>query len=303
MNDSVRRVLLIMPLFLVFACLTRAQPAVTVETGPEVVTGEYQFTEGPYWHPDGFLLFSDIPANTVYQWMPGMNKAEVYLKPSGHSNGITADGEGNLILAQHDGMVSRVSADKKMTTLVSSYKGKRLNSPNDVAVHSSGAVYFTDPPFGVSEEDRELDFSGVFRLGPDGSLTLLYDGFSRPNGIVFSPDEKTLYVNDSNTGKILAFEVMGDGSVGDPVEFASVGERGQGGAADGMVVDSKGNLYSTGPGPALHVFSPEGDKILQVDFDEQVTNAGWGGENSRVLYITGADNVYRLMMSVDGLQQ
>lgn len=280
-----------------------AQQTVKVESGPEMITSDYQFTEGPYWHSDGFLLFSDIPANTIYKWMPGMKKGEIYLKPSGHSNGITADNQGNLILAQHDGMVSKVTANEKMVTLVSSYQGKRLNSPNDVAVRSDGSIYFTDPPFGVSEENRELDFSGVYRLSTDGSLTLLFDKFSRPNGIVFSPDEKTLYVNDSSSGRILAFSVNSDGSVSEPAEFASVGERGQGGAADGMVVDSQGNLYSTGPGPALHVFNSKGEKILQIDFNEQVTNVDWGGNRSKILYVTGADNVYRLKMSVPGLQQ
>lgn len=278
---------------LVFIGTAAAQYKTMQDAKPEIVTGDYQFTEGPYWHSDGYLLFSDIPANTIYQWKPGMKKAKVFLKPSGHSNGITADNNGNLIIAQHDGKISRLMPDKTMKTIAASYQGKRLNSPNDVAVRSDGSIYFTDPPYGVSKEDRELDFSGVYRIKPDGTVVLLYKEFSRPNGIVFSPDERTLYINDSATGRILAFDVKTDGSLGQPNIFAEVGEP-QKGAADGMTVDKQGNLYSTGPGGALYIFDKKGTLLNKISFGEQITNAGWGGPENKTLFVTGADNVYRL---------
>jgi len=129
--------------------ITFGQQIVDENAEPEIITDGYEFTEGPLWHDSGYLLFSDIPANTVYKWTPDEG-AVMYLKPSGHSNGLAFDQEGNLLLAQHDGLVSRLSKDKKLTVVTDNYDGKRLNSPNDLAIKSDGSIYFTDPPFGVS---------------------------------------------------------------------------------------------------------------------------------------------------------
>src|SRR6056297_14268 len=172
---------------------------------PEIIAGPLEFTEGPYWHPDGYLLFSDIPANRVYRWSETEGLG-VYLEPSGNSNGIEADIDGSILLAQHAGRVSRLTSDGDLSVIAVSYEGQRLNSPNDIAVHSNGTIYFTDPPFGVSDEDKELDFSGVYRYSEDNGLQLLIDDFDLPNGIVFSPDESRLYVNDSQHGHIRVFD-------------------------------------------------------------------------------------------------
>lgn len=266
---------------------------------PEIIAGPFEFTEGPYWHQEGYLLFSDIPANRVYRWSD-QEGVDVYLEPSGNSNGIQVDIDGNILLAQHQGSISRLTEDGTLTVLADNYQGQRLNSPNDIAVHSNGNIFFTDPPFGVSDEERELDFSGVYRLSPDGELSIIYDEFELPNGLVFSADESLFYVNDSATGNIMKFDVDNDGIPHSPVLFANVGEMGSGmGGADGMVTDQQGNLYSAGP-PGLTIFNNEGEQLHQLTFDEQITNLEWGGGDSDILFITGSDNVYHFHMNTVG---
>lgn len=293
--------LLILSLLFIGSNQMQAQDLIAEGAKPEMITEGHQFTEGPYWNPAGFLLYSDIPANQVYRWAPGEGKS-VYLEPSGHSNGITADTEGRIILCQHDGRVSRMDNNKNLTVLASQYNGKRLNSPNDVVVRSDGLIYFTDPPFGVSEEARELTFSGVYLLGKEGSLTLLYDKFTHPNGIVLSPDEQTLYVNDSRTGSIVKFTVNKDGSLSSPQDFATVGAMADNGAADGMVVDMQGRLYSTGPG-GVSVFDPSGKKVGLIEFPDRITNLDWGGKDVSTLFATAPAGIYRLQMNVKGFKK
>lgn len=285
---------------LLFSCAQEeAAPLLTEDAEPEVIAGPFDFTEGPYWHQDGYLLFSDIPANRVYRWSE-QEGVDVYLEPSGNSNGIQADIDGSILLAQHQGTVSRLTNDGELTVIADSYQGKRLNSPNDIAVHSNGIIFFTDPPFGVSDEDRELDFSGVYMLTPNGDLSIIYDEFNYPNGLVFSADETRFFLNDSETGDILVFSVDGDGLPYSPELFANVGEMGSGmGAADGMVTDMQGNLYVTGP-PGVTIFNGDGEKIHLITFNEQVTNLEWGGEESDILFITARDNVYRLPVNTTG---
>ncbi|MCH8557391.1 MAG: SMP-30/gluconolactonase/LRE family protein [Balneolia bacterium] len=270
---------------------------------PEVISGPHQFTEGPYWHPEGYLLFSDIPANRVYRWS-GENGTEVFLEPSGNSNGIQADLDGSVLLAQHRGSLGRISdGSDQFEIVIDTFEGQRFNSPNDLAVHSNGTIFFTDPPFGVSDEDRELDFSGVFMLTPDGELSVLYDEFNYPNGIVFNADETVLYLNDSETGAIIAFEVDEAGMPHSPREFANVGAMGAGvGAADGMITDMQGNLYVTGP-PGLTIFDQNGEELHIIEFDEQITNLEWGGENADQLFITARDYVYRFRMNTTGTKK
>lgn len=303
-------VILSLSLFL-FSCAQEDQPQEVSESlliegaEPEIIAGPFDFTEGPYWHSDGYLIFSDIPANRVYRWSE-QEGVDVYVEPSGNSNGIQADIDGSILLAQHAGTVSRLTADGELTVIADSYEGQRLNSPNDIAVHSNGTIYFTDPPFGVSDEDRELDFSGVYRLSPteessgDYELSVVYDEFEYPNGVVFTMDESRLYVSDSGTGTVVMFDVDSDGVVSSPQEFANVGEMGSGmGAADGMVTDEAGNLYTTGP-QGLIIFNENGEQLHLIEFDEQITNLEWGGEESDILFITGSDNVYRLPMNTTG---
>lgn len=288
--------------FFVVPALVNAQNLVADGGEAEIITSGFQFTEGPYWHPDGYLLFSDIPANTIYRWTPGTTESKVFMNPSGHSNGITADSEGNLILAQHDGMISVVNNNKKVVVQAQSYDGKRLNSPNDLTVASDGTIYFTDPPFGVSDEDRELTFSGVYMLKPDGKPQLMFDGFDLPNGVVLTADESTAYVNNSSSGKIMAFDVAENGQLTNGRDFASVGAGEESGSADGMVIDVEGRLYSTGPG-GIHVFSADGEQVQMIEMPARVTNMGWGGPENKILYLTTPSAIYRMKMTTEGVQK
>ena len=277
----------------------QAQPSPVPDdaTAEEVASG-LEFTEGPLWH-DGRLVFSDIPADRIYEWTADGGRS-VFLEPSGHANGLAVDGEGHLLLAQHDGQVGRLAADGSVEALAQSYDGQRLNSPNDLTVADDGSIYFTDPPYGVDEENRELDFSGVYRLAPDGSLTLLTDRFSRPNGIVLSPDESTLYVNDSGDTVIWAYDVTDDGSLENGREFARP-EDDADGTTDGMKVDANRNLYTTGPG-GVWVYAPDGELLDRVSTPVPPTNLAFGGPEHQTLYVTARANVYRVPVSVPGAE-
>jgi gluconolactonase len=287
-------------IFTVFACAQQEDSSwlMAEGTSPEVIADGFRFTEGPFWHPDGYLIFSDIPANTVYRWTES-GDTSVFLDDSGNSNGITMDPRGNIVLAQHAGRVSRLGEDGSPVPIIQEFDGMRLNSPNDLVYHSDGTLFFTDPDFGVSAEQRELDFTGVYRLGPDGDISLIYTDFDLPNGITLSPDETRLYVNDTATGDIVRFDLDEAGRLSEPARFAGVGARSDSGAADGMKTDTDGRLYSTGPG-GLHIFDPDGNRLLMIPFDQAITNLAWGGQDRNELYITSSDKVYRLKTNVTG---
>ena len=292
---------------LTVAALLTAAPATAqdspVPSNPEVeeVATGFQFTEGPYWHPDGYLLFSDIPANTIYRWTPG-DGTDVHRRPSGNANGITADGEGHLVLAQHAGRVSLIQDDGQERVLAHEYQGQRLNSPNDIVVHRDGAVYFTDPPYGVSDENRELDEEGVYRLQSTGELELLTDVFERPNGLAFSPDYETLYVNDSQENVIRAFDVEPDGTLSSSRIFAEPSDPNAQGGTDGMKVDEEGRLYTTGPG-GIWIYGPDGEQVDRIMVDAQCTNLAFGGSDHQTLYITTPNTVYSVELNVAGHHQ
>lgn len=266
----------------------------------EKIAGGFRFTEGAIWHPDGFLLFSDIPANTIYKWQPGQ-KTEIFRQPSGKSNGNTLDKSGRLITAEHGNR--RVSLTKKngdIVTLANRYQGKQLNSPNDLVVKSDGSIYFTDPPYGIKSEQEELGFYGVYRLAPDGTLTLLVDDFVRPNGIAFSPDETRLYVNDSDEGHIRVFDVQSDGTLANGKLFASLKSASKQGAADGMKVDIKGNVYSTAPG-GVWIFAPDGELLGIIETPEPPSNIAWGDRDYKTLYITARNSIYSIRLNIQGI--
>ncbi|MFL9457218.1 MULTISPECIES: SMP-30/gluconolactonase/LRE family protein [Nostocales] len=266
----------------------------------KVATG-FKFTEGPLWHPQGFLLFSDIAENSIYKWIP-KKKSEIFRRPSGNANGNTLDREGRLIAGEHSGRrVSRIEKDGKITTLASYYEGKRLNSPNDLVVKSDGSIYFTDPPYGISKEQEELGFYGVYRLTPDGKLTLLVNDFVRPNGIAFSPDEKKLYVNDSEKSHIRVFDIKSNGTLENGRIFAEQKDSSKQGVPDGMKVDVRGNVYSTGPG-GVWVFSPSGKLLGKIDVPEVSTNVAWGDRDYKSLYITATTSLYRIRLNIAGIK-
>ena len=262
---------------------------------PEIITTGYEFTEGPHWLDDGSLIFSDIPANKVYQWRPGSAETSVFIDSSGRSNGIDGMPGGAIVLTQHDGRVSRLMENGDLEALATEYEGMRLNSPNDLAIRSDSLIYFTDPPFGVSPEDQKLSFAGVYRINNAGELTLLYDQLSLPNGIAFSPDESRLYVSDSETGDILRFDVLENGDLSNEEIFANIGAAANNGAADGMITDSDGRLYTTGHN-GLIVFDNKGNRLANIKFEEQITKVEWGSDEAE-LFITAANAVYRVTVN------
>lgn len=267
----------------------------------EKLAGDFQFIEGPIWHPDGFLLFSDIPANIIYKFASNQ-PVEVFRRPSGKANGNTLDKENRLLTAEHENRrVSRTEKDGKVITLADRYEGKRLNSPNDLVVKSDGSIYFTDPSYGVSKEQEELGFYGVYRLAPDGKLTLLVKDLVLPNGIAFSPDEQKLYVNNSEAGYIAVFDVKPDGTVTNQRLFAELKDASQSGVPDGLKVDVEGNVYSTGPG-GVWIFSPDGKLLGKISVPETATNVAWGESDRKTLYITANTSLYRIRLKIAGVR-
>lgn len=266
----------------------------------EKVADGFQFTEGPVWHRSGYLLFSDIPANTIYKWAPGQG-VTVFRKPSGHSNGLTFDQKRRLVACEHSNRrVSRTEPDGEITVLADRYKGKRLNSPNDVVVKSDGSIYFTDPPYGIRPEEQEQPFNGVYRISKEGALTLLVSDFDRPNGLAFSPDEKYLYIADTARAHIRVFEVKPDGTLGRGRVFAEMKSQ-EPGAADGMKVDKEGNLYATGPG-GVWVFSPSGEHLGTIKMPEVTANCAFGDRDGRTLYMTASKGLYRIRLRIPGIR-
>jgi gluconolactonase len=185
--------------------------------------------------------------------------------------------------------------------LADRYEGKRLNSPNDLVVKSDGSIYFTDPSYGVSKDREELGFYGVYRLAPDGKLTLLVKDLVLPNGLAFSPDEQKLYVNNSEARYIAVYDVKPDGTVTNERLFADLKDASQGGVPDGLKVDLEGNVYSTGPG-GVWILSPEGKLLGKISVPETATNVAWGESDRKTLYITAYTSLYRIRLKIAGVR-
>ncbi len=271
-----------------------------IESGdPEQLATGFQFTEGPVWQDDGSLLFSDIPANRTYRWT-AESGAVVWREPTGNANGLTLDREGRLLACEHSGrQLSRIEADGRVVTVADRYGGKRLNSPNDVVVRSDGAIYFTDPPYGIEPEEKEQPCNGVYVITAAGELQLLADDFERPNGLAFSPDESILYVDDSYHRHVRAFAVSVDGTISNSRVIADM-DHPQPGSPDGMKVDSEGNLYVTGA-TGIWVFEADGTHLGVIVTPERPANCAWGDEDRRSLYITARTSLYRVRVKVPGL--
>jgi len=290
----------------------------------EILAGGFEWTEGPVWVKDGgYLLFSVIPDNKICRWKESEG-VSIYLKPSGltgpkdlriepGSNGLVIDPQGRLVICQHgDRRMARMDAPlsspaARFITLADRYEGKRFNSPNDACYHSSGALYFTDPPYGLEKrmEDpaKELDFQGVFRLGTDAKLTLLTRDLTRPNGIAFAPDEKTLYVANSDPNKAvwMAYDVRPDGSLAIGRVFADMTDRakqGEKGLPDGMKLDINGNIFAAGPG-GLRIFAPDGTLLGTLATGQATSNCAWG-EDGSTLFITADQYLVRIRTATRG---
>jgi gluconolactonase len=292
-----------------------------VPEGAEVerIVEGHEWVEGPVWVRDGgYLLFSDVVKNGIYRWKEGEGE-EVFLEPSGYSgteqfagaepgsNGLAIDAAGRLVFARHgDRQIARLEPDGSITVLADRYRGKQLNSPNDLVFHSSGDLYFTDPPFGLpgSYDDpaKELPHQGVYRLGRDGEVTLMAADLRAPNGIAFSPDERTLYVSNADAGRLvwMAYAVQPSGTLakGRVLFDGTTVFAGRRGTADGMKVDVYGNIFGVGPG-GVYVFTPKGALLGWIDFAGNVGNVAWG-EDGSTLFIAANSAVYRVRLSTRG---
>jgi gluconolactonase len=296
----------------------------------KVATG-FTWTEGPVWIPDGYLLFAEIPSNSIRKWTPG-GGVSIFMQPSGYkgstpyggpesgSNGMTLDPHGRLTVAGHAQRdvwrLEQVDPKAQVTILADSYQGKKLNSPNDLAYKSDGSLYFTDPPYGLrtqkdDDPDKQLNVNGVYRIPgatdqkPGAApmrakLQLLIKDLPRPNGIAFSPDEKYLYVSNSEPKKFwMRYAVKPDGTLTDGKIFFDASSDTRPGSPDGIKVDEKGNLYGAGPG-GVWIFSPDGKHLGTIDMPEKVGNVTWGDADHKMLYVTASTSVYRIHLNIAG---
>jgi gluconolactonase len=288
-------------------------------TAIEKVAEGFAWAEGPLWDAaTRSLLFSDVPRNGIFRWTPG-GGVTLAIEASGYSgqaeftgrepgsNGLAFDAGGRLVLCQHGNRrIARREPDGRYTVLADRYQGKRLNSPNDLVFRSNGDLYFTDPPYGLpgifDDPGKELPFQGVFRLTPDGTLTALVTDLRAPNGIALSPDERTLYVSNSQSTRPIwmAYDVRDDGTLGggrqfaDAVAFVRPGD----GVPDGLKVDLKGHVFATGPG-GIHVFAPDGTRLGRIETGVPTANLNWG-EDGSVLYVTANQWILRIRTGTTG---
>ena len=285
----------------------------------EILASGHEWTEGPLWVPaDSLLLYTDIPRNAIYGWREG-EEAFVYLQPSGFlgenfqgkepgANGLVLDADGSLVLCQHGErrmarMASPIGSPKpEFEVLADRYEGKRFNSPNDAVYDSAGALYFTDPPYGLpgqmDDPGKELEFQGVYRLDPNGSVRLLTREFTRPNGIAFSPDENLLYIANSDPEQAIwkVFDVSenGDISNGRVLYDATDMVGAEAGLPDGMAVHSSGHIFATGPG-GVFVFKPDGELLGRILTGQATANCTFNSDQS-VLYIAADSYLLRLKL-------
>ncbi len=290
----------------------------------------FKWVEGPVW-TNGSLYFAEIPSNSIRKWTPGAG-VSIFLQPSGYlgpqpyrgpesgSNGMTLDAQGRLTVAGHAQRdvyrFETLNPKSQITILADSYQGKKLNSPNDLVYKSDGSLYFTDPPYGLrtqqdTDPEKQLKVNGVYRLAdalahkpgakPDhAALQLLVSDLPRPNGIAFSPDEKYLYVSNSEPKKFwMRYTVKPDGTLTDGKVFYDASNDKRPGAPDGMKIDEHGNLYSAGPG-GIWIFSPAGKPLGIILFQEKTANVAWGGADRKTLYVTASSGVYRIRLNVAG---
>ncbi|NRA66185.1 MAG: SMP-30/gluconolactonase/LRE family protein [Pseudobacteriovorax sp.] len=262
----------------------------------EVASG-FKFTEGPAWSPQGYWVFSDLMGNRQYQWTPG-TKVRVFNKSSRYSNGNAFDKNGYLISARHDRTMVKRDNKGQEKVIASHFQGKKLNSPNDVTIHSNGAIYFTDPNFGIigygpSKAKEEQPVRGIYRIDQKGSIQLVASDLKLPNGLAFSPDESKLYVADSSDRNIYVYDVTKSSDLQQKKLFArQKPAKGQNPLADGIKADHMGNVFSAGPG-GIWVFNSKGRKLGIIPVDApHVSNLAFGGKDGRSLLITATDKVF-----------
>jgi len=279
----------------------------------EKVAGGFTFVEGPLWRSDGTLWFSDVVGNMIRSVTPA-GQVKVMIPNSGGgtvarpglyagSNGMTADKDGAALVCQHfNRAIARIDKDLKVTPVIEKFEGQRLNSPNDLVYRKDGVLFFTDPPFGLARGDtdpaKELKFNAVYSY-MNGKLTPIVKDLDRPNGIGFSPDQKTMYVSNAGQKRYwMKYDVAKDGTVSNAKMLFDVSNEKNTGLPDGLKVDSKGNVWGAGPG-GVWVFSPDGKHLGTIKTPEGPANCGWG-DDGKTLYITAVTSVYRIKTAVAG---
>jgi gluconolactonase len=283
---------------------------------PELLASGFGFTEGPVWHPDSYLYFSDIPNNHLLKWVPGQSPY-VAMENTQGGNGLTFDKQGRLLMCQMAARrVVRFDGDGSMTVVADRWEGKRVTAPNDVVGRSDGTIFFTDPQGRLSQEEREQGFSGVYLVTPDGQMKLATDECPYPNGLALSPDEATLYVaitrqdqecfQEKEGGgvcphqRVLAFDVASDGSLSNNRLFADM-SSGEEGVPDGMKVDSEGNVFCTGPG-GVWVFDKDGNHLGTLRTPEVTANCAFGGSDHRTLFLTSSTSLNSIRVKAPGVR-
>ena len=261
----------------------------------------FVFTEGPLWHPDGYLLFVDIRRAQIFRLVPG-ERPELIRENSGESNGMTFDAAGNVVICEMvNRRLTRMEDDGSYTTIADGYDGRRLNRPNDVVLKSDGSLYFTNPGRDrLDPADVDVQFNSVHRIRPTGEVELVAP-FEYPNGIAFSPEESVLYVANTRPGQyIVAYDLDGRGDVVGVRRFADMpSEHANNGVPDGMKVDVEGRVYCTGPG-GCWVFESSGELIGVIELPEYPANCAWGGDDNRTMYFTSNTSIYSLRMTTAG---
>jgi gluconolactonase len=274
--------------------------AIVQSRTPKKLATGFEFTEGPIWHPDGYLLFVDIRRSLIFRLVPG-GKAELLRDNTGGANGMTFDLRGRLVICEGENRrMARMGPDGAVSPIAERWEGKRLNRPNDVVCKSDGSIYFTNPGGRLDASVREIPFSGVHRILPDGRVTAVVTDMEYPNGLAFSPDEKTLYVANTRAAMhIRAYAVQPDGSVANGRIFADMSSNEPEGVPDGMKLDVKGRVYCTGPG-GCWVFEPSGRRIGVIRLPEVPANCAWGGYQNRTMFFTARTSVYSMRMMTSG---
>lgn len=273
----------------------------------EKVVGKLRLTAGAVYDGRGDVLyFSDRGADTVYRYYPGRRVLEVYRQPAGVPSGNTFDGEGRLITCEYKTRrVSRTDGDGRIVTLAFLVNGKRLNSPHDIVRRADGTLYFTDPPYGLPERNvgKELDVNGIYRIGRDGNTTLVARDLILPSGLAFSPDEKLLYVMEASGSRsgVRVYDVGQDGRLSGGRVFAVLKTAGKMDAPDGVKVDTRGNVFATGPG-GVWIFAPDGRHLGTLETPEAATDIAFGDRDFKTLYITASTSLYRIRLQVAGIR-
>lgn len=296
---KVLNVFLAIPILLSLSCKSLQTSLIAKDAEVQLVSSGYSFTEGPAVAPNGDVFFTDQPNNRILKWTAKDNTVAVYMEPSGRSNGLYFDHDGNLLAcADEKNELWSIDPNKNVTVLIEDFQGKKLNGPNDLWVDPKGGIYFTDPfykrPY-WSRTEQELEKQNVYYLTPDQKdIITVANDYVRPNGIIGNKEGNLLYVADIGDKKTYSYTINPDASLGNKTLYTNMG-------SDGMTMDNQGNVYLTGNG--VTVFNPKGEQILHIPIDQKWTaNVTFGGKDQKTLFITAMNSLYSLKMNVKGIR-